>query len=85
MTTDGCFNCQIVSPFICSGQPSVCVQSICGDSILKTSQGEQCDDGGATSGDGCSSTCQLEAGFTCNLNVSPTVCIRNPVCGNGAI
>jgi cysteine-rich repeat protein len=27
--------------------------------------GEACDDGNLTDGDGCSSTCTLEAGFTC--------------------
>jgi cysteine-rich repeat protein len=35
------------------------VLAICGNGILET--GEQCDDGNSVSGDGCSSTCQLEA------------------------
>jgi fibro-slime domain-containing protein len=35
----------------------------CGDGIVLGS--EQCDDGNAVSGDGCSPTCQMEAGFTC--------------------
>ena len=38
--------------------------SICGDAILNT--GEACDDGNATSGDGCSATCAIEANYTCN-------------------
>lgn len=33
---------------------------VCGDGVLSASRGEQCDDGNATSGDGCSATCQLE-------------------------
>lgn len=37
----------------------------CGNSVIES--GEQCDDGNAVSGDGCSSSCQLEG----------------PVCGNG--
>ncbi len=35
----------------------------CGDGLILGS--EACDDGNAVSGDGCSSTCQVEAGFTC--------------------
>lgn len=32
----------------------------------KVEAGEQCDDGNKTSGDGCSNTCQKEAGFSCS-------------------
>ena len=35
----------------------------CGDRFLQP--GEQCDDGNAKDGDGCSATCQLESGFMC--------------------
>jgi cysteine-rich repeat protein len=34
--------------------------SACGDGYVDTAQGEACDDGNTQSGDGCSSTCQLE-------------------------
>ncbi|MBL4817708.1 MAG: DUF4215 domain-containing protein [Deltaproteobacteria bacterium] len=37
-----------------------CTLTKCGDGILNTAAGEQCDDGNTVSGDGCSSTCQLE-------------------------
>jgi cysteine-rich repeat protein len=40
---------------ICEVEPAPC-----GDSILQTSEGEQCDDSNNTPGDGCSATCQLE-------------------------
>ncbi|HEY5920036.1 MAG TPA: DUF4215 domain-containing protein, partial [Kofleriaceae bacterium] len=40
---------------ICEVEPQPC-----GDSVLQTSEGEQCDDSNNTNGDGCSSTCQLE-------------------------
>jgi len=33
----------------------------CGDGILQSVFGEQCDDGNGTSGDGCSSSCQIES------------------------
>ena len=35
----------------------------CGDRILQS--GEECDDGNTDDGDGCSSTCSLEAGYMC--------------------
>ncbi|MEX2017221.1 MAG: DUF4215 domain-containing protein, partial [Candidatus Pacearchaeota archaeon] len=37
------------------------VAAICGDGVIDTGVGEQCDDGNVVSGDGCSSTCQTEA------------------------
>ncbi len=36
----------------------------CGDGVLQTDMGEECDDGNNQDGDGCSSICQIE---TCNL------------------
>ncbi len=33
---------------------------ICGDGVVDTGLGEQCDDGNTVDGDGCSSTCQIE-------------------------
>jgi cysteine-rich repeat protein len=43
--------------------------SACGDGLILPSDNEECDDGNATDGDGCSSTCTIEPGFTCT-NVS---------------
>ena len=43
-----------------SGIPTVTVTPICGNGIIES--GEQCDDGNTISGDGCSSSCQTEAG-----------------------
>ncbi|GEM_PF-4705400 len=42
---------------------------VCGNSSIES--GEECDDGGVTSGDGCSSTCTTESGFYCGC-ASPT-------------
>lgn len=46
----------------------------CGDGIVNGS--DVCDDGGTSAGDGCSATCSVEAGWTCN-GASPTVCTLN--------
>ncbi|MBV9949858.1 MAG: DUF4215 domain-containing protein, partial [Myxococcales bacterium] len=64
----------------CDGD--VCEQApvpVCGDGIVNGT--EQCDDGNAKSGDGCSDACRLEPGFACN-KASPTVC-HPTVCGDG--
>jgi len=76
-----------------------CTESICGDSELNTTAGEECDDGNTTNGDGCDSSCQSEAvcgnnlvevGETCDDgNTSDgdgcdSSCISE-VCGNGVL
>jgi len=43
--------------------------STCGNGQVDT--GEQCDDANQTSDDGCSATCQLEAGWSCPLPGRP--------------
>jgi len=37
----------------------------CGNGVLERNQGENCDDGNANNGDGCSALCQIEAGWQC--------------------
>ncbi len=37
----------------------------CGDGMLQLQFGESCDDGNGNSGDGCSSSCQVEPGYAC--------------------
>ena len=43
---------------------------------------ESCDDGNATSGDGCSSSCEVEAGYIC---FEPNTPCRSPRCGDGVV
>ena len=56
-----------------------CPMAICGDGILEGN--EKCDDGNINSGDGCSSTCTIEKGYTCPLVKAPCV----PDCGDGIL
>ncbi|NMO18663.1 DUF4215 domain-containing protein [Pyxidicoccus fallax] len=51
----------------------------CGDGDI--SPREECDDGDATSGDGCSVTCAIEPGYACVGE--PSVCTQS--CGNGTL
>lgn len=53
----------------------------CGDGILERNEG--CDDGNATSGDGCSRICQLENNYDCPTPGQP--CVNIAVCGNGTL
>lgn len=52
----------------------------CGDGVIEGA--EVCDDGNIFSDDGCSSTCEVEAGWNCLVG-EPTVC--TPMCGDGTI
>lgn len=58
---------------------NVCVASICGDNRITGT--ETCDDGGTMSGNGCSATCTVEAGYECTG--MPSVCTVS--CGDGNI
>ncbi len=53
----------------------------CGDGVVL--RNEQCDDGNATGGDGCSRICQVEANHTCPPLGGP--CVNNAICGNSAL
>ena len=64
-----------------SNVPADAAGPTCGNGRLDGN--ETCDDGNATSGDGCSADCQLETGFACG---DPgTHCLPNHTCGNGII
>jgi cysteine-rich repeat protein len=55
------------------------LDTACGDGRI--GPGETCDDGTPVDGDGCSATCQLEAGWTCSA--VPSVCTS--ICGDGVV
>ncbi|MFP2930211.1 DUF4215 domain-containing protein [Pyxidicoccus sp. 3LG] len=55
---------------------------LCGDGTRQTT--EQCDDGNATGGDGCSADCSaIETGWSCDTPGEP--CVRTTGCGNGRV
>ncbi|CAD7966757.1 unnamed protein product, partial [Amoebophrya sp. A120] len=62
----GCYlnNCTTRRGYYCDdfGQ---CFAAKCGDGYRDEDIGETCDDFNTNNGDGCSSTCQIEPGFTC--------------------
>jgi cysteine-rich repeat protein len=60
-----------------------CTSLVCGDGVI--APGERCDDGNEESGDGCSSTCSIESGWTCATVDGTSVCRRLNVCGDGRI
>src|SRR5262249_6619832 len=67
---DGCSsNCKTETNFTCNMPGKPCVFTPpppaprCGNGAVETNEG--CDDGNALGGDGCSATCQTEAGWKC--------------------
>ncbi len=57
-----------------------CTRAGCGDGVIDA--GEQCDDGNTQSCDGCSSTCQVEAGYRCGDGIRERACGER--CDDGA-
>jgi cysteine-rich repeat protein len=64
----------------CDGSGNCTVTPFCGDGVISAGV-EGCDDGDVSSGDGCSSTCQVESGWICSNEPSDCVEIP-PVCGD---
>ena len=54
----------------------------CGNGVVDRFLGEQCDDGGTATGDGCSDTCAFEAGYYCEG--TPSVCSM-VMCGDSTV
>ncbi len=54
---------------------------VCGDGMLQP-DGEECDDGNLTDGDGCNATCVLESGYVCPV---PGAMCRAAACGDGIL
>lgn len=55
--------------------------SRCGNGVLD--EAEQCDDGNARPGDGCTGACQLEPNFACVA--AGSACVSSVRCGDGAV
>src|ERR1019366_8685050 len=46
---------------------------------------ESCDDGNTKSGDGCSSVCEVEQGFSCGAAGTACTATQTAACGNGKL
>lgn len=53
----------------------------CGNAVVDATLGESCDDGNTHAGDGCSDTCQIEEGFSCETEGE--ACFST--CGDGIV
>jgi cysteine-rich repeat protein len=54
---------------------------LCGNGMITAP--EQCDDGNTRAGDGCTSSCAIEPGFSCPTPGQP--CVVASMCGNGVV
>ena len=71
---DGCANGTVQPGYTCFvGLNGLAVCDRCGNGVDSLSSKEQCDDSNVTSGDGCSSTCTIEPGWTCPPGVRVVV------------
>ena len=76
--------CEIVNGWSCPGAGQACTKDpFCGDSVVSTILGEQCDDGTNDGAHGCDVDCKRLTGWKC----PPTggVCVVDLYCGNGTI
>ncbi|CAI2384325.1 unnamed protein product [Moneuplotes crassus] len=86
---DGCDStCTKETDWTCSGgsptTPDTCTDT-CGDGKVVNPTAGYCDDGAKANGDGCSSTCTVEAGWECTLGDSLTASSCNDICGDGKV
>ena len=95
LNNDGCdASCKVEEGYDCqrldntSINPDICTL-LCGNGALEPS--EECDDYNTLDGDGCTSTCIVESGYSCsridNTAANPDVCsvqsTAQATCGNG--
>jgi fibro-slime domain-containing protein len=57
------------------------VSDVCGDAVVGKT--EECDDGNATPGDGCSGVCKTDPGYDCPTPGAPCKVSASEVCGDG--
>lgn len=76
LSNSSCLTCSSVTGYAYNSATGKC-QDYCGDRIIIT---DLCDDGNNLNGDGCSSVCTIESGWTCPnnsciLRVQPAVSV----------
>ncbi len=83
--TAGCdATCQALAGWTCPGNGVACTKdAFCGDGIVTTTLGEQCDDGTNDGAHGCDATCTTINGWTCPKTGG--ACSVDVSCGNGKV
>ena len=77
-------SCEIVNGWSCPGAGQACTKdTFCGDGVVSSILGEQCDDGTNDGAHGCDVDCKRITGWKC----PPTggVCVVDLFCGNGKL
>ena len=83
---DGCSaTCQLEQGWVCPAPGSPCIKAPrCGDGVVQVAQGEVCDDGNITEGDGCSANCKV-MGANCICVPGMKCTCPQVLCGDGII
>jgi len=77
-------SCKVITGWTCPGPGQACTKDpFCGDNIVSTTLGEQCDDGTNDGAHGCDVDCKRITGWKC----PPTggACVVDLYCGNGTV
>jgi cysteine-rich repeat protein len=94
---DGVCDLNMINIGLCAGPDPDCSPAVCGNGIVDDA--EECDDGNAVDGDGCSTLCLFETGAeVCDNGIDDDLdglidcddpdCVQactEPVCGNGIV
>ncbi|MEM9192756.1 MAG: DUF4215 domain-containing protein [Myxococcota bacterium] len=84
---DGCSaSCQLEDGFVCPNEGAACVATVCGDGVAEGT--EDCDDGNATIGDGCTPFCTREpqcTNGTCAAVCGDEVVFAPETCDDGNV
>ncbi len=83
--TAGCLaSCEIVQGWTCPGPNQACTKdAFCGDGVVSSILGEQCDDGTNDGAHGCDVDCKRLTGWKCPTTGG--VCVVDLYCGNGTV
>ena len=83
--TMGCLStCKVVDGWSCPGAGQACTKDLfCGDGVVSSILGEQCDDGKNDGAHGCDVDCKRITGWKCPTAGGP--CVVDLYCGNGTI
>ena len=63
--------------------PDICIDKCADGLILMRNSDNYCDDGNSNPNDGCSSSCIIEAGFSCSGGSTTKKDTCNEICGDG--
>ncbi|HXS17285.1 MAG TPA: DUF4215 domain-containing protein [Polyangiaceae bacterium] len=87
LSIPGCNTCQLTAGYMCTGEPSVCRETVCGDGVIEGT--ETCDDSNTVPFDGCDMSCRVEpdcntkSGQGCTGSCGDGLAVAPETCDDG--